>query len=90
MVRLRLKRVGRKNRACYRICAFDQRTRRDGKPIEELGRYDPLMPDESRQISLNRERIIHWLDVGAQPTDTVGSILRKHGIDPTPGRRGKS
>jgi ribosomal protein S16 len=48
------------------------------------------MPDESSQISLNRERIIHWLDVGAQPTDTVGSILRKHGIDPTPGRRGKS
>jgi ribosomal protein S16 len=48
------------------------------------------MPDESRQVSLNRERIIHWLDVGAQPTETVGSILRKNGIDPTPGRRGKS
>jgi len=90
MVRIRLKRMGRKNRAYYRICAFDARTRRDGKPIEELGNYDPHMPDESRQIVLKRERLIHWLDVGAQPTETVAQILRKHGIHPSPGRRTQS
>jgi len=87
MVRIRLKRIGRKNRACYRICVFDARTRRDGEPIEEVGSYDPRMPDESRQIVLKRERLIHWLDVGAQPTQTVAQILRKHGIHPSPGRR---
>jgi len=87
MVRIRLKRMGRKNRAFFRICAFDARSRRDGEPIEELGHYDPLMPDESRQISLKRDRIIYWLDVGAHPTETVAQILRKHGIHPSPGKR---
>ena len=87
MVRLRLKRMGRRNRPFYRICAFDAHTRRDGKPIEELGHYDPFVPDESQQVSLNRERIIYWLDVGAQPTETVASILKKNGIHPKAGRR---
>jgi len=66
---------------------FDARTRRDGEPIEEVGSYDPRKPDESRQIVLKRERLIHWLDVGAQPTQTVAQILRKQGIHPSPGRR---
>lgn len=87
MVRIRLKRLGRRNKAFYRICAFDARTRRDGKPIEELGFYDPIVADENKQVSLKRDRIIHWLDVGAQPSETVGNILKKNGIDPTPGKR---
>lgn len=86
MVRLRLKRIGRRHRPFYRVCAFDSKTRRDGKPIEELGYYDPLEADEGKQVSLNRERIIHWLDVGAQPTGTVSQILRKNGIHPGVGR----
>ncbi|MBI2194473.1 MAG: 30S ribosomal protein S16 [Planctomycetes bacterium] len=86
-VRLRLKRYGRKNRAFFRIAAFDARTARDGKPIEELGFYDPWVADETRKVSLKRERIIYWLDVGAKPTLIVGQILRKHGIHPEAGRK---
>jgi small subunit ribosomal protein S16 len=79
-VRLRLKRLGRKNRAFFRLAAFDSHTRRDGRAIEELGHYDPHMIDESKKYSLNRERIEYWLSVGAKPSDTVGSILLKNGI----------
>lgn len=80
-VRMRLKRLGRKNRAFYRIGVFDSRTRRDGRAIEELGHYDPLIADEDKKYSLNRERIGYWLSVGALPTETVQSILLKQGID---------
>ena len=80
MVRIRLTRTGRRNRACWRIAAFDQRTRRDGKPIEYLGFYDPVTEKEQDQVSLNRERIQYWLSKGAQPSQTVADILRKHQI----------
>lgn len=81
MVRLRLKRLGRKNRPFYRIAAFDARAQRDGRALdEELGIYDPLEPDNSRKVTLNRERIIAWLDKGAQPTSAVAAILKKNGI----------
>lgn len=79
-VRLRLTRLGRRNRAFFRLGAFDSRTRRDGRAIELLGHYDPCLSDETKKYSLNRERIEYWLSVGAKPTETVASILLNNGI----------
>jgi len=79
-VRIRLKRVGRRHRPSYRLAAMDARQARDSRVIEELGSYDPLTPEESRQVVLKRERIEYWLSVGAQPSDTVRRILHKQGI----------
>lgn len=76
-VRLRLKRMGRRHRPFYRVTAVDGRKPRDGRVIEELGLYDPLLADESKQIKLNRERIDYWLSVGAQPSDTVRDLIRR-------------
>ncbi len=80
MVKIRLKRMGRRNRAFFRICAFDSREERDGRSIEQLGTYDPMEKDESKKVVLKRERIEYWLSVGAQPTETVASILKKNKI----------
>ncbi len=80
MVKLRLKRMGRRNRAFFRICAFDAREERDGRSIEQLGTYDPMAKDEDKKVVLKRERIEYWLSVGAQPTETVASILKKNKI----------
>lgn len=77
-VRLRLKRMGRRHRPFYRVTVVDGRKARDGRVIEELGLYDPLLPDESKQIKLNRERIDYWLSVGAQPSDTVRGLIRRN------------
>src|SRR5450755_508848 len=85
-VRLRLKRMGRKNLPFFRLCAFDSRTRRDGRAIEELGHYDPRLESEEKKYVLNRERISYWLSVGAKPTETVQSILLRNGIQ-VPGAR---
>lgn len=79
-VHIRCKRVGRKNRPFYRIGAFDTRTARDGESIEELGHYHPLVAQADKQIVLKKERIEYWLSVGAKPSETVASILRKNGI----------
>jgi len=80
MVRLRLKRMGRRNRAFFRLCAFDAREERDGRSIEQLGTYDTMEKDEEKKVVLKRERIEYWLSVGAQPTETVASILKKNKI----------
>jgi len=81
VVRLRLKRMGRRHRPFYRISAMDARSPRDGRVIEELGYYDPLAKDEDRQVKLDAERIRYWLSQGATPSDTVRHLLKKHGID---------
>jgi small subunit ribosomal protein S16 len=81
-VRIRLKRMGRRHRAAYRLTAIDKRRPRDSRVIEELGSFDPLFPKEEEQLQLKRERIEYWLGVGAQPTDTVRRILEKQGILP--------
>jgi small subunit ribosomal protein S16 len=87
-VRIRLKRFGRKNRDFFRVCVFDHRTRRDGRPIEEVGHYDPLVKEDEKKYSLNRERIAFWLAKGALPTETVESIFLSQGIDvPTSGKK---
>ncbi len=79
-VRIRLKRMGRRHRPYYRLAAVDKRKARDTKVIEELGHYDPDNPQEDQQVKLNQERIKYWLSVGAQPSETVHSLLRKDGI----------
>lgn len=79
-VRIRLKRMGRKNRPFYRICVFDGRTRRDGAPVEELGSYDPRGETFADKVQLKKARAHYWLGVGALPTETVASILRKAGV----------
>ena len=72
--------MGRKNRPFYRIVAADSRSKRDGKVIEVLGHYDPLVQETEKQVALKRERIEHWLSVGAQPSDTVANIVKRAGI----------
>jgi len=79
-VRIRLTRMGRKNRPYYRIGAYDNRTRRDGKAIEFLGTYDPLNPDEEKQYSMDNARMEYWVSVGAMPSETVASLMRKSGV----------
>jgi small subunit ribosomal protein S16 len=86
MVVLRLKRMGRTHRPFYRLGAMEKRAPRDGRVLEELGWYDPIAP-EDKQVSFNAERIDYWLSVGAQPSETVRNLLRKSGIDPTPGKK---
>lgn len=78
--------MGRRNRPYYRLGAFDSRSRRDGAPIEYLGVYDPLKQDGST-VDLNLDRIRHWLSVGAQPSETVGSMLLRAGFS-LPARKG--
>jgi len=80
VVRLRMKRFGRRHRSFYRLNAVDSRRPRDGRVLEELGWYDPQAKSPDQQVSLNRERIEYWLGQGAQPSDTVRSLLIKHGI----------
>lgn len=80
MVRIRLKRMGRRNRPFYRINAVEKRAKRDGRVIENLGWYDPEARDVDKQVSLKEERIKHWLSQGAQPSDTVNDLLAKAAI----------
>jgi small subunit ribosomal protein S16 len=76
MIKLRLKRYGRKQQPCYRIVAMDSRVKRDGKAIEELGFYNPL----TNETHLKFQRILYRLKQGAQPTDTVRNIFIKEKI----------
>ncbi|MBC8466085.1 30S ribosomal protein S16 [bacterium] len=78
MVRLRLTRMGRKKRPYYRIIAVDKRNRRDGACIERLGYYHPL--NDPFTVSIDGEKALKWLRLGAIPSDTVRSLLRKEGI----------
>ena len=82
MVRLRLKRTGRTHRAAFRIVAVDSRAARDGRVIEELGHYDPAHKNEALCVNLNTDRIAYWLSVGAQPSDTVRSLINKADVQP--------
>ncbi|MBX3415111.1 MAG: 30S ribosomal protein S16 [Pirellulales bacterium] len=82
-VKIRMKRLGRKNRPFYRICAVDSRRPRDGKVIEELGTYDPLVRETDARTTLNNERVKYWLGVGAQPSEAVGVLIKKYGENGT-------
>ncbi len=74
-----MKKFGRKHRPFFRICAVDSRNPRDGRVLEELGSYDPLIPDTNARAQLNGERIDYWLGVGAQPSDKVRVLIKKYG-----------
>jgi len=77
-VKLRLTRLGRKKLPYYRIVAIDSKTRRDGKYLEKLGHYNPLT--SPAEIVVDKEKAMKWLDLGAIPSDTVKSLLKKKGI----------
>ena len=77
-VKLRLKRMGAKKRPFYRIVAADSRSPRDGKFIELVGTYNPIM--EPAEIKVNQELALKWLNQGAIPTDTVRDLLSKQGV----------
>jgi len=81
MVKIRLTRTGRKNLAQWRVGVFDVKTRRDGRPIEYLGQYDPHQTDAHKKLTVDVERLEHWLKHGAQPTATVASLIKKAGIE---------
>jgi small subunit ribosomal protein S16 len=78
MVKIRLRRVGRKKAPMYRIVVADATSPRDGRFIEIVGTYAPRQTEGA--VTLDEARIEHWLNVGAQPTDTVRSIIRKAGM----------
>ncbi len=77
-VKLRLRRMGKKKQPIYKVVAADSRSPRDGKFLEAIGLYNPLTNPHT--IDLKEDRILYWLNNGAQPTDTVKSLLRQKGI----------
>ena len=77
-VKIRLRRAGRKKQPTYRIVVADSRSPRDGKFIEIIGQYAPRQGELA--LNLKNDRVNYWLDNGAQPTDTVRSLLRKAGL----------
>lgn len=85
---MRLSRGGRKARPFYRIVVADKRMPRDGRYIERLGTYNPLLAkDDENRVNLNEERIKHWLAEGAEPSYRVAVFLGKAGIAPMPEQR---
>jgi small subunit ribosomal protein S16 len=84
--------MGRTNRAFFRLSAVDTRSPRDGRVVEQLGHYDPCEKDPAKQFVAKLDRCRYWLDVGAIPSETVSSLLKKSGVDhkhlrlPKPGK----
>ncbi len=80
-IAIRLSRGGAKKRPYYRIVVADSRSARDGKYLEQIGTYNPLLPKDSEErVKLNDDRAKHWLSVGAQPSDRVARFLDAAGI----------
>lgn len=77
-VKLRLRRMGKKKQPVYKVVAADSRSPRDGKFLEDVGLYNPLTKPHT--VDLKEDRVYYWLDKGAQPTDTVKSLLKQKGI----------
>lgn len=73
MLKLRLKRIGRKRSPAYRLVVMENSARRDGRPVEEVGYYDPI----SKKSKFEVEKIQKWLGQGAKPTEVVSSLLKK-------------
>ena len=82
-VRIRLKKLGRRHRPFFRLCAIDGRSPRDGRVLEELGTYDPMIRETDARAVLNGPRIDYWLGVGAQPSDKVKVLIKKYGTNGT-------
>ncbi|MBY8976197.1 30S ribosomal protein S16 [Rhodobacteraceae bacterium NNCM2] len=80
-IKIRLARGGSKKRPFYRIVAADSRMARDGRYIERLGTYNPLLPKDSEErVKMDMERVQHWLGEGAQPTDRISRMLEAAGV----------
>lgn len=77
-VKIRMTRMGAKKKPFYRVVVADSRAPRDGKFIDQIGHYNPLV--ETDQVKLDAEKAQYWLEKGAQPTDTVKALFKKHGI----------
>ena len=87
-LKIRLSRAGAKKRPFYRVVVADSRSPRDGRFLERLGTYDPMLPkDHPERVRLNAERIRHWLDVGALPSERVARFLGAAEIIPMPAQR---
>jgi small subunit ribosomal protein S16 len=82
-VRIRMKQMGRAHRPFFRICAIDKRAPRDGKVLEELGTYDPMVPDTDARVRLKAERVDYWLSVGALPSEKCAVLIKKYGTNGT-------
>ena len=82
-VRIRMKKMGRINRPFFRVVAVDARGARDGRVLEYLGHYDPMLAEKDARAILNGERINYWVSVGAQPSEKVGALIKKYGINGT-------
>ena len=76
--KIRLKRIGRRNRPFYRLVVMDSRKKRDGAAIEELGWFNPIQAD--KPYSLNDDRILHWLKLGAQPSEGAHGLMKRSGL----------
>ena len=79
MVKIRLRRMGKKKSPFYRIVVADSRSPRDGRFIEEIGTYNPMT--DPAQVNIDAEKAAEWIKKGAQPTDTVRALLKTCGID---------
>ncbi len=94
MVKIRLQKLGRRNRAYFRIVVTDARVKRQGAYLEKLGQYDPIETDAAKQLTVNTERVKHWVGHGAQATDAVVNLLKKRGLNlcdkPTPKKEKKA
>ncbi len=77
-MKLRLTRMGSKKRPFYRIVAMDSKTRRDGRALEYLGHYNPMV--DPAEIKVDSEKVRFWLERGAKPSDTVRALLQKAGV----------
>ena len=82
-VRIRMKKMGRINRPFFRVVVVDSRGARDGRVLEYLGHYDPMVANTDARAVLNAERIDHWISVGALPSDKVGTLIKKYGTNGT-------
>ncbi|MDR2360266.1 MAG: 30S ribosomal protein S16 [Oscillospiraceae bacterium] len=78
MVKIRLRRMGAKKAPFYRVVVADSRFPRDGRFIEEIGTYNPLT--DPAEVKIDSERVKYWISNGAQPTDTVKTLLKKQGV----------
>ena len=84
-VKIRLARAGAKRRPYYHIVVADSRSPRDGKFIEKIGSYNPMLPaDHAERVRLQEDRVKHWLSVGAEATDRVARFIGRAGLAPMP------
>jgi small subunit ribosomal protein S16 len=78
-----MKKMGRSHQSFFRICAMDKHRPRDGRVLEELGTYDPRVPETDARAILKADRVDYWLSVGARPSDNVAVLIKKYGTNGT-------